>query len=245
MQGETMFRFNAGVLSNRGVEWRRALLVLFVVSSALFVALNGAVSATGGSTRPPAQASDTTENQAQARLAWMREHQTGMWNVADSEGAFLRDEVVKVNAQRALEIGTSNGYSGIWIALGLRKTGGHLITLEIDDGRSRLAQENFRLAGVDSRITLRLADALQEIPKLKGPFDFVFIDADKQDYLHYLHLVEPMVKPGGVIIAHNVRDLRSLMEDFIRAVKSDPRLKTTFENPGPGGFSVSLKLPSP
>src|SRR5439155_17567741 len=134
-RGETMFRFNAGVLSNRGVEWRRALLVLFVVSSALFVALNGAVSATGASTRPPAQASDTTENQAQARLAWMREHQTGMWNVAPSEGAFLRDEVVKVNAQRALEIGTSNGYSGIWIALGLRETGGHLITLEIDDGR--------------------------------------------------------------------------------------------------------------
>ena len=145
------------------LEWRRALLVLFVVSSALFVALNGAVSATGASTRPPAQASDTTENQAQARLAWMREHQTGMWNVAPSEGAFLRDEVVKVNAQRALEIGTSNGYSGIWIALGLRKTGGHLLTLEIDEGRAVLRRDRgrARLLLLDAVASLRAAQELQ------------------------------------------------------------------------------------
>ncbi len=193
--------------------------------------------------RTLAQDSETPEARAEARLAWMRAHQTGMWNVAPSEGAFLRDEVVKVKAKRALEIGTSNGYSGVWIALGLTKTGGHLLTLEINQERANLAQENFRAAGVDSLVTLKLGDALEEVPKLQGPFEFVFIDAAKQDYVRYLQMVVPLVPSGGVIVAHNVTDLRSMLGDFIQAVKTDPRLKTTFENPGPGGFSVSVKLP--
>jgi len=183
------------------------------------------------------------EARAQARLVWMRESQKGMWNVNPEEGAFLSDLVVKVKARQALEIGTSNGYSGIWTALGLRRTAGHLLTLEIDEGRARLAEENFRRAGVDSLITLKRGNALEELTKLQGPFEFVFIDAWKQDYVRYLELVVPLVPPGGVIVAHNVTDLREQLHDFIRAVKTDPRLKTAFENPGPGGFSVSTKLP--
>lgn len=185
-----------------------------------------------------------SDARARQRLAWMREHQSGMWNVTPSEGAFLRDLVIKGEVKHALEIGTSNGYSGIWIATGLRQTGGHLLTLEIDEGRARLAQENFQAAGINSQVTLKLGDALQETPKLRGPFEFVFIDADKSDYVRYLRMVEPLVPPGGVIVAHNVSDLRSILENFIQAVKTDSQLKTTFENPGPGGFSVSVKLPS-
>ncbi len=94
-------------------------------------------------------------------------------------------------------------------------------------------------------VTLRLGNALEEIPKLQGPFEFVFIDAWKQDYVRYLEMVLPLVPPGGVIVAHNVRDLRAELEDFIRAVKANPQLHTTFENPGPGEFSVSVKLPPP
>jgi predicted O-methyltransferase YrrM len=198
-----------------------------------------------GPGHPPAQEAADPEARAQARLTWMREHQPGMWNVSGGEGAFMRDEIIKVNAKHALEIGTSNGYSGIWTALGLRKTGGHLLTMEIDDGRARLAQENFKAAGVDSLVTLKMGDALKVIPNLKGPIDFVFIDAEKSDYVRYLQMVVPLVRPGGVILAHNVSDLQSLVEDFIQAVKTDPRLKTTFVNPGPGGFSVSVKLPAP
>ena len=148
-----------------------------------------------------AQHSD--EARAQARLAWIRAHQTGTWDVAPSEGAFLRGEVLKVKAKRALEVGTSNGYSGIWIALGLAKTGGHLTTLEIDERRAKLAQQHLREAGLES----------------------------------------PLVPPGGVIVAHNVTDLRSMLEDFIQAASTNPQLRTTFVNAGPGGFSVSVKLP--
>ncbi len=210
---------------------------------AMFLLLSAICAGWRAPARTLAQDSETPEARAGARLAWMPAHQTGMWNVAPSEGAFLRDEVVKVKAKRALEIGTSNGYSGIWIALGLAKTGGRLLTLEINQERANLAQENFRAAGVDSLVTLKLGDALEEVPKLQGPFEFVFIDAAKQDYLRYLQMVVPLVPSGGVIVAHNVTDLRSMLGDFIQAVKTDPRLKTSFENPGPGGFSVSVKLP--
>ena len=91
--------------------------------------------------------------------------------------------MIKPKAQRALEMGTSNGCSGIWIATGLTRQAGILLTLEIDEGRAKLAQENFKAAALDSLIELKLGDALREIPKLKGPHDFVFIDADKSDYL--------------------------------------------------------------
>ncbi|MBZ5563783.1 MAG: O-methyltransferase [Acidobacteriia bacterium] len=192
-----------------------------------------------------AQANSDPDATAKARLAWMREKQGNLWNVNADEGAFLRGLVEKVHAKRALEVGTSNGYSSIWIAMGLRRTGGHLQTLEIDPGRARLAGENFRAAGVDSLVTLKLGDARKEIPALSGPFDFVFIDAWKQDYVLYLDDVLPKVRPGGVIVAHNVTDLRDELQDFIRAVQTNPQLKTTIENPGPGGFSVSYKLPAP
>jgi predicted O-methyltransferase YrrM len=142
-----------------------------------------------------------------------------------------------------LEIGTSNGYSSIWIGMGVRKDGGHLLTMEIDEGRAKLALANFRAAGLDSVITLRLGDRLKEVPKLHGPYDFVFIDAWKQDYVKYLNMVIPMVRPGGVIVAHNVTNLREELTDFIKAVQTNPQLRTTLENPSPGGFSVSYKLP--
>jgi predicted O-methyltransferase YrrM len=200
----------------------------------LTLALQGGVA--GG-----AQESKPVDVQAKERLDWMREHQPGMWNVAPREGVFLHDLIVKVRAKHALEIGTSNGYSGIWIAAGLRETGGHLLTLEIHPGRAQLAQENFRAAGVENIVTLKLCDALEEIPHLQGPFDFVFIDAWKRDYVKYLHMVLPMVPAGGVIVAHNVTDLRDQLQDFIHEVQTNPQLKTSIENPGPGGFSVSYK----
>ncbi|SPE22171.1 conserved exported hypothetical protein [Acidobacteriia bacterium SbA2] len=189
----------------------------------------------------PAQ--DGADARALERLKWMRQNEGNLWNVNADEGAFLRSLAEKVHAREALEIGSSNGYSSIWIGMGLRREGGHLVTLEIDEGRANLARANFRAAGLDSVISLKLGDALVEVPKLHGPYDFVFIDAWKQDYVKYLNMVIPMVRPGGVIVAHNVTDLKDELTDFIRAVQTNPQLKTDIENPGPGGFSVSYKLP--
>ncbi|MBI1941995.1 MAG: O-methyltransferase [Acidobacteria bacterium] len=181
---------------------------------------------------------------AMKRLEWMPKNQPGMLNVSAGEGAYLRDHVIKAKAKRALEVGTSNGYSTIWIALGARQTGGHVTTLEIDDAKVELARENFRAAGVEDLITQVHGDALKEIPKLHGPFEFVFIDAWKGDYVKYLDMVLPMVPPGGIILAHNTRNLRSSLEDFIQRVTHHPELETILVEPGPGGFSVSVKRPA-
>ncbi len=191
-----------------------------------------------------AQQAPQPDEKAQERLALMREMQTGMWNIAPREGLYLYNLILKHHLKRGLEIGTSNGYSSIWIASAMRQTGGHLDTIEIDEGRAALARENFRAAGVEPLVNLHRADALEEIPKLEGPFDFVFIDAWKSDYVRYLDLVLPKVPPGGIIVAHNTKDLADQLQDFIQRVKTDPQLKTVFVDPGPGGFSVSVRQPA-
>lgn len=174
-------------------------------------------------------------------LSWMRENQRGMMNVAPKEGEYLHDLLIKLEAKRALEVGASNGYSGIWMGLAMKKTGGKLITLEMDSGRGNLARENFAKTGMEDVLELRLADALKEIPKLKGPFDLVFIDAWKPDYVQYLEMVLPLVRSGGVIVAHNTRSHAQELAAFINAVKTHPRLKTELVELGSGGFSVSWK----
>ena len=195
----------------------------------------------GTATSMLAQQTARPNQRVLGRFEWMRQNEGNLWNITAAEGAFLRDLMVKVKAQRALELGTSNGYSSLWIALGLRQTGGHLNTVEIDRGRARLAEENFRAAGLDSLITVRVGDALQEIPQVPGPLDFVFIDVWKQGYIPCLKLALPKIRPGGVIVAHNVTNLREELAGFIHEVTTNPQLQTTIENPGPGGFSVSYK----
>ena len=125
-------------------------------------------------------------------------------NVPESDGRQLHDLIVKGGYTRALEIGTSTGRSGIWIALALSKTGGKLITIDIDPGRHAEAVTNFQAAGVAPFIDARLGDAHALVPALDGPFDFVFIDADKDWYTNYAKAVLPKLTVGGCIAAHNV-----------------------------------------
>jgi caffeoyl-CoA O-methyltransferase len=165
------------------------------------------------------------------------------WNVPPQDGRFLYDLVLAHGYKRGLEIGASNGYSGLWLGLAFRKNGGRLITIEIDSGRAKEAQENFGKAGLNNVIDLHVADALKEIPQLEGNFDFVFIDAWKPDYKKYLDLIYPRITAGGAITAHNVTSLASDMDDFLQAIKNHPQLETTFHKPSSEGISVSIKKP--
>ena len=126
-------------------------------------------------------------------------------NVPGSDGKLLYDLVIKGQYTRALEIGTSTGHSGIWIAWALSKTGGKLITIDIDEGRHRTAVENFRKAGLSDYVDARLADAHQLVKELDGPFDFVFSDADKGWYKQYFLDVDPKLVVGGCYTTHNIR----------------------------------------
>jgi len=166
--------------------------------------------------------------------------QYGGMNVPSSDGRLLFDLIMDNGYKRGLEIGTSNGYSGLWLGLAFQKNGGKLITLEIEPKRAKEAQENFKRAGLDNIIESRVNDALKEIPKLEGEFDFVFIDAWKPDYIQYLKLIKSKMKPGGVITAHNVLNAGRDMQDFLNAIKTDPDLETKIINSSYSGVSVSF-----
>jgi predicted O-methyltransferase YrrM len=173
-------------------RWKRAVPVLLVLLGSLALgALGSSLAGLGGG---PA----VSEAGILAVLDDMdRNQRQGMMNVSPSDGALLRILAASTRVHRALEIGTSNGYSGIWTALGLRENGGKLITVEIDARRAALARENFRRAGVGDTIELVEGDALKKVPELEGPFDLVFIDAWKGDYVRYLDMVYPRSHRAG------------------------------------------------
>jgi predicted O-methyltransferase YrrM len=163
----------------------------------------------------------------------------GGMNVPAEDGRLLYDIILEKGYQRGLEIGTSNGYSALWLGLAFKETGGKLITLEIEPQRAREAQENFEHAGLEDIIDSRINDALKEIPVLEGKFDFVFIDAWKPDYNKYLELILPKMKPGGVITAHNVTSQGSSVRDFLEEIQNNPKLTTTINRSSRAGVSIS------
>ena len=139
----------------------------------------------------------------------------GGMNIPAADGRFLHDLIIENKYQRGLEIGTSNGYSGLWLGLAFQETGGKV---------------------VDARI----CDAFKEIPNIEGEFDFVFIDAWKPDYMEFLQLVRHRVKPGGVITAHNVLNAGREMQDFLDALKTDQGLETKIVRISSAGISISI-----
>ncbi|MBA7581264.1 tRNA 5-hydroxyuridine methyltransferase [subsurface metagenome] len=164
----------------------------------------------------------------------------GGMNVPASDGRLLYDLIIKNGYRRGLEIGTSNGYSGLWLGLAFQQTGGTLITIEIEKKRAEEARENFNDAGLDKVIDSRINDAFSEIPEIEGDFDFVFIDAWKPDYIDFFKLLRSRIKPGGAITAHNVSDLGSQMQDFLNAIREDSGLETKIIKSSNSGVSISI-----
>jgi predicted O-methyltransferase YrrM len=159
-------------------------------------------------------------------------------NVPASDGQLLYDIIVKNHYKRAVEIGTSTGHSGIWIAWALSKTGGKLITIEIDERRYKEALANFEKAGLSAYIDARLADAHELVPQLPGPIDFVFSDADKDYYINYFKALDPKLVPGGCFTTHNVGQYGG--REFYNYVSRLPNYTTTVDNNG-NGMAVSYK----
>jgi predicted O-methyltransferase YrrM len=157
-------------------------------------------------------------------------------NVPALDGRMLRLLAESTNAKHILEIGTSTGISGMWFALALESTGGRLTTLELDPRRAALARAHFKKANVDGVVTLIEGDAHQNIAKVKGPLDIVFIDAEKDGYIDYLNKVLPLVRPGGLILAHNV----NMVPDYVKTVNANASLDTVFYMQG-NQLAITLK----
>jgi predicted O-methyltransferase YrrM len=196
----------------------------------------------------PALAQKIKENPAQdEKVRQFLKSREGEWydmNVPTNDGQILFDLIIKNKYKNALEIGTSTGHSGIWIAWALSKTGGKLTTIEIDEDRYKTALANFKAAGLSEFIDARLADAHELVKQLPGPFDFVFCDADKEWYKNYFIAVAPKMQVGGCFTAHNVQANRrrfGWIKEFLDQVESQSDFETTIDKSSSAGISISSK----
>ncbi len=154
--------------------------------------------------------------------------------VPTRDGRMPRLLTEATGARTVVEIGTSTGYSALWILLALRNTGGKLTTFEIDGGRVAQARRHFSQAGVDRIVTVVEGNAHENVMRLKDPIDVLFLDADKDGYPDYLHRLFPLVRPGGLILAHNFDQA----DEYRRVVTADSRLETLVPA---GSLSITLK----
>ena len=161
-------------------------------------------------------------------------------NIAPENGQLLAILIRSIRAKNVLEIGTSNGYSAIWLAAALKETGGRLITLEFDPGRAAEAKAHLQEIGLDHIVDVRIGNALDEIPKCDETFDLVFLDAEKNEYRRYLELALPNIRPGGLIVADDTVTMRDEMLDYIEFVFSTPQLHSV-DIPLDDGIILSYK----
>ena len=183
-----------------------------------------------------------------ARVRVFLDGMSGRWhdlNVSEADARILYDLIIEHGYKRALEVGTSTGRSGTWIAWGLSKTGGRLITIEIDEDRYARAAKNFQAAGLAALIDARLADAHELVPSLDGPFDFVFLDADKDWNLDYAKSLLPKLAKGGCIAVHNFQGGRrggwGWSREYWDFMSARTDLDTRVEERAPGGLVLSFK----
>jgi predicted O-methyltransferase YrrM len=174
-------------------------------------------------------------------LAGIRAADKGQLAVSEEDGRFLRVLVGATNARQVLEIGAASGYSAIWIGMGLRQTGGKLTTIEFDPVRAKEAAANVQRAGLSDIVRVVHGDAFQEVPKVPGTFDLVFLDAWKPDYKKFFDMVFPRVNPGGLFLAHNVINKKNDMLDFLSAIEKHPSALNTTVSPGHEGISMTYK----
>ena len=164
-----------------------------------------------------------------------------MLNITPDTGRLLWILIRTLRATRILEVGTSNAYSTIWLADAARATGGRVVTLERDPNKVRLARENLGRAGVAQWVEVREGPAAETLAALPGPFDLVFLDADRSSYRAYLELAVPRLVPGGLLVADNVVSHRSELEDFLARVKAHPELMSVTVPVGKGE-EIAFKL---
>ena len=177
----------------------------------------------------------------EAISAFERERPLWDMSVPHADGELLRRLVEENDVRHAVEIGTFRGYSGLWLGLGLLRTGGRLTTFEIDAKNAAEARRRFEQAGLADTITVVVGNAHVEIARVQGPIDLLFLDADPNGYMDYLEQLLPKLNVGGLIVTHNVRSPRP-DPAFIRAITTNPDLETHFVHMDGSGVAITSKL---
>ncbi len=169
---------------------------------------------------------------------------TGL-NTTPDDAMMLRILVESSGAKRGIEVGSASGFGAINMGIAFERTGGHLYTLEIDPQSVKVCRDNLKKVGMENTVTCIEGDALKTLPTLEGEFDFIFIDALKQDYLKYLKLVEAKLKPGAVVVGDNVIRSARAMQDFLDYIQNSPDYDTVIIRASMeknDGMSISYKI---
>jgi predicted O-methyltransferase YrrM len=174
----------------------------------------------------PARAADNPPVSEEAREKFIREFKRIGLNTTPEDALLLRILVQSTGAERGVEVGSATGYGAIQMGVGFERTGGRLITIDIDAEMARQCRENVKKAGLEKTVTVVEGDALKVLPTLEGEFDFVFIDAAKRDYLKYLKAIEPQLKRGAVVVADNVIRFAGDMRDYLDYVQAGGNYET-------------------
>ena len=186
---------------------------------------------------------DKTDNEF--REQFIKDFRRSSLNTTIGDAMMLRILVESMKAKRGIEVGSANGFGAINMGIAFERTGGHLYTLEIDTRMVKECRENLKKVGLEKTITCMEGDALKTLPTLEGEFDFVFIDAVKRDYLKYLKLIEPKLKPGAVIVGDNVIRSARAMKDFLDYIQNSPNYDTVIIRASmekKDGLSISYKI---
>jgi len=174
-------------------------------------------------------------------LTELEKTSSDFWNISRSSANFLNMLIKISNSKNVLEVGTSNGYSGIWLAKALKVTGGRLTTIEYYEKRISLALENFKKCGVDDIITIKQGSATEVLETIEGEIDFAFIDANKGEYIKYFDIINPKLKKGGIIAADNITSHADKVAPFVEKIQADPNYQVEILDL-PAGMLLGYKL---
>ena len=194
---------------------KRCRLLILVVCTAL-IGFNGLLVYSGEQNKK----SDEFRNEFIKNF-----RRTGL-NTTPGDAMMLRILVESSGAKRGIEVGSASGFGAVNMGIAFERTGGHLFTLEIDPQSAKVCRDNLEKIGLENTVTCIEGDALKTLPTLEGEFDFVFIDALKQDYLKYFKLIEPKLKPGSVVVGDNVIRSARAMKDFLDYIQNNPDYDT-------------------
>lgn len=162
----------------------------------------------------------------QFRKEFLEKFRRTSLNTTPGDAMMLRILVESSGAKRGIEIGTASGFGAINLGIAFERTGGQLFSMEIDPRRAREARENLEKVGLEKTVTVLEGDALELLPSFSGEVDFLFIDANKSDYLRYLKAIEPKLKKGAVVVADNTIVSARAMPDYLEYVQTSPNYDT-------------------
>lgn len=157
------------------------------------------------------------------------------------KGKYLAEEIRKAKPKLVLEVGTLIGYSAILMGKEMADDS-EIITIELHRDEAELAGQNIVRANIPAKVEIITGNALEVIPSLRGPFDFVFIDAEKSEYRQYLALAEPKLPKGTVVFADNAGIFADVMSDYLDYVRNSGKYRSRYVQVGDDGVEISVKL---